>query len=116
MGEGALDDFFSFDTVTGTWEQIRTETGPPARSYHAMASSAKTGKVYVFGGCGAGSSGRLNDLWEFDPAVGAWTALPTFSDIKVCPRSPRAQVQGLQTLCHQRQLETGFGNNWVYVV
>eukprot|EP00884_Botryococcus_braunii_P016719 jgi/Botrbrau1/3730/Bobra.0363s0015.1 len=82
MGEGALDDFFSFDTSTRTWARIVTEAGPPARSYHAMATDTRTGKVYVFGGCGAGSSGRLNDLWEFDPAAATWTRLPSCAEIK----------------------------------
>lgn len=87
MGEGALDDFFSFDTASGTWAPL--PRGPPPRSYHAMAANEATGKLYVFGGCGAGSTGRLNDLWEFDTAKQTWSPLPTCPEVKVrlsaCP-------------------------------
>ncbi len=28
-------------------------------------------------GCGEGCTGRLNDLWEFDPAANRWRQLPS---------------------------------------
>lgn len=71
--EVALGDFWRFDTATGAWEEVAGSGDvPEARSYHAACAAG--GKLYVFGGCGAG--GRLADLHEFDPATGAWTRLP----------------------------------------
>jgi hypothetical protein len=87
MGEGASCDLYVLDTATATWSALQPntaattasssssssgDTAPPARSYHAMAAAG--GKLYVFGGCGA--AGRLADLWQFDPAAGAWCELP----------------------------------------
>ena len=57
-----------------------TAVAPPPRSY--AAATAAGGKLYVFGGCGAGTAGRLNDLWEFDPAARAWRQLPSSDAIK----------------------------------
>ncbi len=54
---------------------------PPRRSYAAAASAG--GKLYIFGGCGEGCTGRLNDLWEFDPAANRWRQLPSSDAIKV---------------------------------
>eukprot|EP00775_Hariotina_reticulata_P003513 gene3513-3783_t len=77
MGEGAQSDLFVFDTCTLTWtplpqQQDDLAAAPPPRSYHAMAAAG--GKVYIFGGCG--TSGRLSDLWCFDPSSSSWTKMP----------------------------------------
>lgn len=76
MGEGAHDDLWVFDTATPSpaWSiaPVASGTPPPARSYHALAAAG--GRVYVFGGCGAG--GRLADLWCYDPETAAWEELP----------------------------------------
>lgn len=37
--------------------------------------------VYVFGGCGNGDRGRLNDLHKYDPAANTWAQLPTAGSI-----------------------------------
>ncbi|KAL4430939.1 hypothetical protein ABPG75_006195 [Micractinium tetrahymenae] len=83
IGEGSLSDLHRFDTAASAWSEVALAPGspaPPARSYHAMAAAG--GKLYLFGGCGAGSAGRLNDLWEFDPASLAWRQLPSSDAIK----------------------------------
>ncbi|GBF97397.1 hypothetical protein Rsub_09562 [Raphidocelis subcapitata] len=76
MGEGARDDLWELDTAapSPSWRISPCTRGapPPARSYHAVAAAA--GRVYVFGGCGAG--GRLRDLWRYDPREAAWEEMP----------------------------------------
>ena len=59
IGEGALGDLHRFDTLTSTWSRVEpaTDVAPPKRSYHAMAAAG--GRLYVFGGCGEGATGRL---------------------------------------------------------
>ncbi|PRW58177.1 nitrile-specifier 5-like [Chlorella sorokiniana] len=82
IGEAALNDLYKLDTTTATWSIVEPvgETRPPKRSYAAATSAG--GKLYVFGGCGEGSSGRLNDLWQFDPATNRWRQLPSSDAIK----------------------------------
>jgi hypothetical protein len=86
MGDGASCDLFTLDIEAATWSAAHNSPAaassssssssmppaPPARSYHAMAAAG--GKLYVFGGCGA--AGRLADVWQYDPAAGAWQQLP----------------------------------------
>lgn len=71
------------DTTTATWTAVEPadEARPPKRSYAAAASAG--GKLYMFGGCGEGCTGRLNDLWEFCPAANRWRQLPSSDAIKV---------------------------------
>jgi N-acetylneuraminic acid mutarotase len=82
IGEGSLNDLYCLDTEDARWSQVVPASGvvPPKRSYHCMA--AAQGKLFLFGGCGEGSTGRLNDLWEFDPATAAWRQLPSSDAIK----------------------------------
>ncbi|EFN59120.1 hypothetical protein CHLNCDRAFT_19060 [Chlorella variabilis] len=82
IGEGSLNDLHRFDAESATWVEVRpaSEAVPPKRSYHAMA--AAQGRLYVFGGCGEGSTGRLNDLWEFDLSTATWRQLPSSDAIK----------------------------------
>jgi len=48
---------------------------PAPRSFQAMCSAPEggSGRIFVFGGCGA--AGRLNDLWAFDPDTQRWSCL-----------------------------------------
>jgi hypothetical protein len=96
MGEGARDDLWVLDTAaeTPTWQVAPCKSGhpPPARSYHAMASSAGCaagGTVYVFGGCGA--AGRLADLWAYDVESAGWEQLPS-APAGVLPRGGASLV------------------------
>jgi N-acetylneuraminic acid mutarotase len=75
MGSGSLGDLWRFNTLTSAWSPVTSASGEPPqpRSYHTMAASG--GRLYVFGGCGAG--GRLNDLHAYDTEAGAWAQLPT---------------------------------------
>lgn len=93
--QGSLNDLHRFDTATSAWSEVTLAAGspvPPARSYHAMAAAG--GKLYLFGGCGTGSAGRLSDLWEFDPTRSAWRQLPSSDAIKVGPGAPELWQRG----------------------
>ncbi len=80
MGEGSMNDLYSFDTKAGMWTRLEPNgTLPEPRSFHAMV--AINSNLYVFGGCGKG--GRLNDLHMFDTEAKEWRAMPSSPDIKV---------------------------------
>lgn len=93
IGEAALNDLFKLDTATGTWSAVEPEgeARPPRRSYAAAASAR--GRLYIFGGCGEGACGRLNDLWEFDPAANRWRQLPSSDAIRVRCVAPPGRRQ-----------------------
>jgi len=86
MGEGAMNDLFSLDTKSHTWQAIQpaTDAVPPKRSYHAACGSVHGGRQYVwiFGGCGEQGKGRLNDLWCFDVEARTWSAAPVHEPIQ----------------------------------
>lgn len=66
----------------GTWMKLDSMGDvPQARSFHV--ATAAGGKLYVFGGCGAG--GRLNELHSYDPESNAWQQLPASDAVAVRP-------------------------------
>jgi hypothetical protein len=78
-GSGPANDLWVFDPSIGsdgTWTPLSpTGSAPPVRFLHS--ASAAAGKMYVFYGYNY-SSQYLNDIWAFDPSVGAsgsWTQL-----------------------------------------
>jgi N-acetylneuraminic acid mutarotase len=63
MGEGNLNDLWSYNPLNNDWTQV--EGGGPVpepRSFHCMTAIGD--KLFVFGGCGA--KGRLADLHQYD--------------------------------------------------
>ena len=72
MGEGNLNDLWSFDTDAGKWTQLESDGAPSPRSFHRAAAVGD--RVYIFGGCGA--EGRLADLYEYAMGRGVWSELP----------------------------------------
>jgi N-acetylneuraminic acid mutarotase len=59
----------------GTLDQASSSNVPGARD-SAASWLDSSGKLWLFGGSGydsAGSQGRLNDLWEYEPATHEWT-------------------------------------------
>lgn len=74
-------DLHCLDLAAGatawTRPDIAAAVRPEPRSFHAMCSAPGSdqgsGRFFVFGGCGL--SGRLNDLWAFDPDAGTWSCL-----------------------------------------
>jgi len=67
-----VQDTWEWDGVTGTWTDV-TPSGdkPCARSGHAMVYDSGRGKVVLFGGKDVYN--YLNDIWEWDGALGTWT-------------------------------------------
>jgi hypothetical protein len=93
MQQGTLGDVYKLDTTTHRWETVwkrekqegddnAAANAPAPRSYHAAASLG--GKLFIFGGCGP--SGRLNDLWAFDPDTRTWERMPDPPKDSVPPR------------------------------
>jgi len=90
---GDLNDLWKFDPVNGEWTWVSGEdlknvpgvygtkgTPAPGNFPGARDTSAgwrdASGKFWLFGGGGFGSTaslGQLNDLWKFDPATLQWT-------------------------------------------
>jgi hypothetical protein len=62
-----------FDPSTVTWTLLSpadpSKPFPPARSYHCSASNGDD-KIYIHAGCP--ESGRLSDLWSFQPSSRTW--------------------------------------------
>lgn len=89
----ALNDVWEFSAALGEWTWIGgASTANASGSYGTKGTAAAgntpgarevsaswvdaSGNLWVFGGVGfdsAGTSGNLNDLWEFSPATGQWT-------------------------------------------
>ena len=99
---GASAELLCFNTGRQEWQDVQIEgIGPDARSYHAMAASGDT--LYVFGGCGEGKKGRLNDLHSYNCTSSTWTQLPTCNEIIVrlsilisLPLLPSCRLSSLQ--------------------
>jgi N-acetylneuraminic acid mutarotase len=68
----ATKDFFKYDPVTNTWEQLPDYPGPD-RGYGI--GDVWNGKLYF--GFGTDGFSLLNDLWEWDPSTNTFTQLPS---------------------------------------
>ena len=80
-GDTVYGDLWAFDLAADTWTELEPEgDAPPARFGHNAAWVEDIGLV-VF----AGQAGTTfyNDLWAYDPAAGAWAALPGQGDAPV---------------------------------
>ena len=67
-----LDDFWRFDPVNDTWEQMAAFPGGGRGFAYGVAYNDK---AYV--GFGSDGERALNDLWEYDPSTDTWTELDT---------------------------------------
>ena len=74
-GTGRLDDFYSFDFASSTWQQVQPlgEEKPGCRENNGVVISDSSSDIILFGGY----NGRrwLNDLWSFDITTKRWTCL-----------------------------------------
>ena len=74
-GTGRLDDFYSFDFTTSTWEEVRPlgDEKPGCRENNGVVISHSSRAIILFGGY----NGRrwLNDLWSFDITTKRWTRI-----------------------------------------
>jgi hypothetical protein len=69
------------------WTQV-SDTGPTARSDHAMTYDGSTGRVVLYGGTGGDNPGAAFETWEWDGE--AWTQ--TENDIGPGDRTRHAMV------------------------
>src|SRR3989475_1874243 len=69
---GTLGDTWKF--AEGSWTNITTTTGPPARTLSTLAYDAADGYTLLFGGV-SGTTGFFGDTWRF--LAGTWTNIPT---------------------------------------
>src|SRR2546428_3265380 len=69
---GTLGDTWKF--VGGSWTNITTTAGPPARTLSTLAYDAADGYTLLFGGV-SGTTGFFGDTWRF--LAGTWTNIPT---------------------------------------
>lgn len=90
---GILNDLWRYDPGTNQWTWMsgsnliaqagvygtRRASSPanvPGARWAAVTWTDRSGNLWLFGGFGmdgAGSFGRLNDLWCYDPAANEWT-------------------------------------------
>ena len=63
-GTGRLDDFYSFDFHTSTWEAVKVSSTarPGCRENNGVVISDSSKSIYLFGGYNGTS--WLNDLWK----------------------------------------------------
>jgi len=80
---GRLDDFYSFDFETGTWEEVKvlSQEKPGCRENNGVVISENeksSSSIYLF----AGYDGQswLNDLWKFDIETKRWTCIQESTD------------------------------------
>jgi len=65
-------DFYGLNLIDDSWFLLAALPMNAERQY-ASGFSSSSGKGYVFGGYNGAQF--LNDLWEYNPAANAWTAL-----------------------------------------
>jgi hypothetical protein len=90
---GSLDDLWEFSPRVGVWTWVGGSQGIDAFSGYGSLGAASTvyaptarqratswtdvfGNMWLFGGTGVvstGTVGDLNDLWQYNPSLGAWT-------------------------------------------
>jgi hypothetical protein len=114
-GGGLLNDLWKFDTSTKQWTRVQGSfpvgqnsvrpgvygtLGVPAAANipggreWAVSWTDKNGNFWLFGGYGqdsAGTTGDLNDLWEFNPSTGQWAWMSGSSTIPITTNQDGSQ-------------------------
>jgi N-acetylneuraminic acid mutarotase len=92
-GPNLLNDLWKYDPATNTWTWVSGDnsisqfgvygtlgvsasTNKPGAREGAAVWKDNTGLIWLFGGSGlaaSAGSGRLNDLWKYDPIANQWT-------------------------------------------
>lgn len=74
-GTGRLDDFYSFDFNTSSWEEVEVlgDVKPGCRENNGVVISDSSRSIILFGGYNG--SNWLNDLWKFDIDAKRWTCI-----------------------------------------
>ena len=80
-GTGRLDDFYSFDFATLTWEEVKPlgDEKPGCRENNGVVISGSSRTIILFGGYNG--TQWLNDLWSFDITTKRWTCIQESSDL-----------------------------------
>jgi len=80
-GTGRLDDFYSFNFATNTWEEVKVLSivKPGCRENNGVVIGDSS-RVYLFGGYNGTS--WLNDLWMFDIDTQMWECIQESSDLR----------------------------------
>ena len=78
-GTGRLDDFYSFNFATASWEEVEvlSDDRPGCRENNGVVIGDSS-RVYLFGGYNGNS--WLNDLWMFDIETKRWSCIQESSD------------------------------------
>ncbi len=71
-----FNDLWTYTPDKDQWQEIelKDQTVPSKRAYHACTWDSKRHQLWFFGGCGANFQG-LDDLWSFDTDNRKWTKL-----------------------------------------
>lgn len=79
-GTGRLDDFYSFNFSTSSWEQVQvlSRCKPGCRENNGVVISDSSRSIYLFGGYNGNS--WLNDLWKFDIESKEWSCIQQNTD------------------------------------
>ncbi|MBN1629240.1 MAG: S-layer homology domain-containing protein [Thermoleophilia bacterium] len=114
-GSGYLGDTWSYDPVADAWTQLQPGGRTPVgRHGHSMVYDSSRDKVIMFGGY---DGGYLNDLWEYDPVINAWTELRPSGTLPVgrYDHSMLYDVLRHRVVLFAGQLNTGASNDlWEY--
>lgn len=83
---------WSFDPLTGAWENLKPKVSPPKGlcgcGAEQMVYDDKAGKVIMFGGFNLNIGQETNDTWVYDYPSNLWTKMPRPADESQLP-SPR---------------------------
>jgi N-acetylneuraminic acid mutarotase len=133
---GLKDDLWKFNLSSGQWTWVSGTTSTNIYGFAASPGVASTtyypgsrvtniwldnsGNLWIFGGggyAGSGSSGDMNDLWEYNPSAGTWAWM---NGSQVTNPAGSYGTMGTATLSNQppgRQVSAswvdGTGNLWV---
>lgn len=69
FGPCPLGDLWSFDLTQNRWTEITADPRPAPRERYGLTFDTLRNRLVLYGGSG---SGKLNDVWEFDPRAAAW--------------------------------------------
>ena len=72
LDEETYDDTWAFDAKTGTWAELKPESAPSPRGWHAMAYEPDEEVIILFGG-GPLRQEYTAETWIYDPANNTWT-------------------------------------------
>ncbi|MHA2249490.1 MAG: Kelch repeat-containing protein [Candidatus Kariarchaeaceae archaeon] len=68
-----LDDTWTYDLTTDSWELLTPDISPSPRFEHSMIYDPKNRRTLLFGGYGGNT--QLNDLWQYDQRSNTWTEI-----------------------------------------